>query len=94
MLKYYITKIALIEMDPIEVLEKIMKIIDFNADIYSKSNKYLGDSYGIHSLLGLYYEYEDILNNWSLKDKTFESRLIKLKQDMINSAARWIKQYL
>lgn len=93
LLKYYITKIALSEMDPIEILEKIMRTIDFNTDIHFESNEYLGDYYGVHSLLGLYYEYGDILDNWSLKDKTIESRLIKLKKELMNLAARWVKQY-
>ncbi len=94
-LKYWISNIALEKIDPIMGLELLIKDIYWTYDFHVTAGTYLGDSHGIHYLIGIYWEYDDLkgmyLHSPELvkKDKNYQI----LKNSVLTEAKEWVDKY-
>ena len=61
-------------------------------DVFDFSSDNLGEAFGIDSLLGSYYLYEDILDEWI--PISGENALSKWEKDVVKEANNWRKKYL
>lgn len=94
-LKFHVRNITNGAIDPLEGLKHIMNDAYWSYDFHNKTKKFLGDSHGIEYLIGLYWEYDDMMerpNEISWNDKYGEEAIIEVKKDIVKLAQEWLKK--
>ena len=88
-------EIARESTDPIVLFRNCM--IDLKKyDLFSATKKFLGDSHGIHHMIGFYYGYDDMVENPRYKScngKYGTEGINELKKEMIKAAKTWLEEY-
>lgn len=95
-LHYHILSIVNGRIDSLIGLEKLMNDVYRKYDFYSSTDKFLGDSHGIESLIGLYWEYEELKerpHELSCKGKFGIEAVAEIRKEIIKSATNWCVEY-
>jgi hypothetical protein len=75
LLRYYVSELASGNARGKEGLQPIIDVY-YGAALYEATEKYVGDSHGIDSLIGAYYSYEDV-SKGSDAESTLEAEVIQ-----------------
>jgi len=59
LLRHYLTQIERGEIKPSEGVEKLLKEVYYHFNLYERSEKCVGDSHNLESILGEYFQLED-----------------------------------
>jgi hypothetical protein len=91
LIAHHIRKIADKEVPPTDGLTKLIEDVYWDYDFHSSARQYLGDSHGIHCLIGLFWEYDDICDcaNEKYYGKPVTEMIEELKLAVIEEARRW-----
>lgn len=95
-LKRYISHIVNGEIDPLEGVKQIIEDVYWSYDFDSKTKEFVGDSHSIEHLIGLYWGYEDMIeepDDVSYKDQYGEAGIVELKKDILILAKQWLEKY-
>lgn len=93
-LRHYVSRIANQEIDALDGLKELMREMDYN--FHAKTKKYLGDSHGVEYLIGLYWDYYDVLEKpteISINGKYGEEAIGEIKKEILIEAEKWVVHY-
>lgn len=76
-------------IDPITALQQFMRHDCHLYDFYSRTKQCVGDSHGIHNLIGIYWSYVDMRENEDINEDT----LRQIENEIIISAKEWFSLY-
>lgn len=93
----HISPIAERVLDPIEGLKQLMAgIRSSNYDFETPAREHVGDAYGIEQLLGLYWSYDEALEQpyeFVSHNEYAKFNFAKLKEEAVLASVSWVQQY-
>ena len=95
-LGHMMRRIATKEVPAREGLARVIEEGLHDADIFSKTRKYVGDSHGIHHLVGAYHAYDDLderPDEVSFAGKYGQEAIAALDEDIVRLAGQWCRDH-
>ncbi|MEL6106214.1 MAG: hypothetical protein AAFU85_09260 [Planctomycetota bacterium] len=95
-LEYHIDRIARRSGDPLDRLREMMDAVYYEYDFREKTIQWLGDSHGIHHLVGYFWVRESLMDRpdeVSCNGKYGVEGLAELKNEIVEAAKTWLDQY-
>jgi len=83
LLRYYIGAVDSGELKPSEGGEKILQEVYYHFNLYERSDKYVGDSHHIESILADYYAFDDL----------GPKRDPEIQASILNECRKWLQRY-
>lgn len=93
---YHTGRIASRQIEPLEGLSTLIKDIYRDYDFRAQTKQYLGDSHDIQKLIGLYWEYDDILDapyQTEYAGRSREEVVTELSDAVLEEARRWQEEH-
>jgi hypothetical protein len=92
LIKHHLKRVVSPSSDPWECLRDLVRDLYWEYDFHSKSTQYLGDSHGLHRLIGIYWEIDDLAGESGKPIDAFrpDARALLAIQA---AAEQWIQQY-
>ena len=94
-LTHYINQIANKEVKPLTGLKGVMEVYRV-CQLYERSKDYVGDSHGIHELIGAYWGYDEIFERpqeVTYENLSGEKAVLALDAEVIEMSRVWLREY-
>ena len=95
-LEHYLNLIAERSGDPLDLLRELMGDVYYDYEFHENATKYVGDSHGIHHLVGYFWSCGDLMDRpdeVSCNGKYGAAGVAELKNEIVNAAKVWLEQY-
>jgi len=81
LLRYYIGEIDRGRLKPSDGVGKLLQEVYYHFNLYERSNKYVGDSHNIESILGDYYAFDDL----------GPERYAEIEDSILSECRKWLQ---
>ena len=96
LLRFYLGDIASGAVPPRAGMQRVMEDVYYAADLYERTDKYVGDSHGLEKLIGNYYAYDDLEerpNEVSCDGLYGQAAIDALGKHIVEQARDWVEQH-
>ncbi len=96
LLRHHLARIVGGDCSSRDGMRCVAEEVYYPADLYSQTQKYVGDSHGIEHLMGAYYGYDDLEerpNEVSFDGKYGAAAIAALDDDIRRLAAEWLEAH-
>jgi hypothetical protein len=90
LIAHHVSRIASGTADPITELQELISDVYWDYDFHTPTREYVGDSHGIEYLIGLYWEYNDMMD----RDRnTFQEEIKEIKESIVKRSKEWMERF-